>query len=62
LVDQAGTAYGPYEIVGHPVEFGNVLAIQKTARFIAGFVRDDRPDDVEAIKLLDKFNAIPMVR
>ena len=60
LVDQSGKAYGPYELVGHAVDFG-VLAISSTARAVAGYIRDDQPNNADAIKLLDKFNAIPMV-
>jgi hypothetical protein len=52
LVGDDDVAYGPWDI---PVREGSAY---RYARAIASYIRDDRPDDVPAMALLDKFLAV----
>ena len=60
LSDAAGNLYGPYDTVGgSDIQFGHVLTMQMTARAIADYIKDDQPDNEEAMKLLADYLAIP---
>lgn len=53
LVGPDGTVYLPWDVA---VTRGNWAT---TARAVASYIRDDRPDDADAIGLLERFCRIP---
>jgi len=56
LVDEHGTAYGPWDVVSQVIESDGVVRSMTYARAIASYAKDDTNDsDVHA--LVNKFNA-----
>jgi hypothetical protein len=62
LLDDQGHPYGPWDYaIDNPDArgpFGEPMPFAKTARAIAGYAKDDHPDDPEIVAMVNRFLAV----